>query len=1016
MFPDIFEKRKIEPRRRKDAEKNHFNLSLFVTFSEKSRRLRVSSVKNSYEERGAALAVAVIVIAILSVVALTALAFSSTEARIAGSDLQRTQTFYAASASLEKMTNDFSNLFYKKMNPTDADLDAIENSPPAELVAEDFEFEQTLEKDTALLTQLQTTQGLSSNVYPRVNISEGPFSGLYANLIPYRMTTIARRDALRTEVKLEREFNNYLIPLFQFGMFSNGDIEIHPGPLMTFNGRIHSNANLYALSSTRFLNRVTTAGEFVRDSMRGGETNTQGGDTDIWFNVGGIDVQSTLGNGSVKSGSGTVGGPNILGSTRGTRGYYPGSPNGIANPTWETESIKPAVAGVPNRFGGQLLTQTTGATKLKLPLELDGNSPAEIIKRSLSSDGEILSASRYHTKAKVRILIDDENPAAANAAGIPAGKGVVLSDFMPSTLNGGGNVLKFISNTGTIGGSSVQQRNPNGSVSNAVTVRAIKNSIPTNTTPYMPPGAGIRGRMLIEIVKPDGTAIDVTQTILSMGVTVGEPNGIVYLQRPLWAAYVQGSRDRLGNGLDLVNLTRNYQTIADGELPYPLASTSFQTNRGFLNLTPLTANEDLLGIVRQTTPQPIPPPPPLIPPPVNYNQIVPINVYNVREGWYRSEMPEADIYERGITSVVEINMRNLARWLDGVYDNNLLAGTNAVSTNIEGSEGYVVYISDRRGDKIKTEYLANGTSYSSTNGTVDNEDIYGPNNLLDGGEDVIDFGWEAGGASKKGRLQRDLTELPTTGTTWGASLNRQDRAKEVLSWSVLSTTANQNSYFRRAVRLFDGETLSTTAAAGKLSPTKGITIASENMVYIWGNYNTTGITGIPTNGSTLNDGGYTGAQVPSSIVCDAFFPLSKTWFDASSALYPDSNRPADENPPDTTQTTSVRAGIIAGINTSSLTGTPGRDAAGQRRSGGIHNFPRFLEFWGGEPWNHTGSMVPLYHSTQAIAQHEDFRGVTYSPPRRNWSFDTTFLTSNKLPPGTPFFQYIQATGFRQSLR
>ena len=38
--------------------------------------------------------------------------------------------------------------------------------------------------------------------------------------------------------------------------------------------------------------------------------------------------------------------------------------------------------------------------------------------------------------------------------------------------------------------------------------------------------------------------MDVTQTILSMGMTEGEPNGIVYLQRPLWAAFVQGSRDR----------------------------------------------------------------------------------------------------------------------------------------------------------------------------------------------------------------------------------------------------------------------------------------------------------------------------------------------------------------------------------------------------------------------------------------------------------------------------------------
>jgi hypothetical protein len=980
--------------------------TLFSVFFD-SRNEKHIKICNSEKERGAALAVAVIVIAILSVVALTALAFSSTEARIAGSDLQRTQTFYAASASLEKMTNDFSNLFTRKMNPTDEDLAKIENSPPEELEAEDFTFQQTLEKDTALLTQLQATQNLAANVNPLVNIPEGPYSGLFANIIPYKMTSTARREATRTEIKLEREFNNYLIPLFQFGMFSNGDIEIHPGPLMTFNGRIHSNGNLYALSSTRFLNRVTTAGEFVRDAMRGGETNTQGGNTEIWFNVGGIDVQSSLGKGSVSSGSGRVGGPNIPGSAPGTRGYYPGSPNGFANPSWETESVKPATAGVANRFGGQLLTQTTGATKLKLPLELAGNSPAELIKRSMTSDEEILSTSRYHTKSQIRILIDDETAGsgAANAAGIPAGKGVLLHEFIPLVLNGGGNVLKQISNSGTVSGSAVQQKNPDGSTSSAMTVRAIKNSISTTASPYMPPGAGIRGRILIEIVKPDGATVDVTQTILSMGVTVGEPNAIVHLQRPLWAAFVQGSRDRRGNSFDLVNLTKNYQTIADGEIKDP--SALLYANRGFINTTELAANEDTLGITREASPV------------GTHNQIVPINIYNVREGWYRSQLNHYDIYERGVTSVVELNMRNLARWLDGVYDNNLLSGTNAVSTNIEGAEGYVVYVSDRRGDRVKAEYLANGTSYASTNGLVDNEDIYGPNNTLDGGEDVIDFGWNVGGTSKKGTLQKDTRELPDSGTicctpTTGAAVTdstRIARAASVLSWR---NTAN---HFRRSVRLFDGETLSTTAAAGKLSPTKGITVASENMVYIWGNYNTTGITGIPTNGSTLNDGGYTGAQVPASIVCDAFFPLSKTWFDASSALYPDGpNRIADENLPDTTQTTSVRAGIIAGMTISSLTGTPGRDANGQRRNGGIHNFPRFLELWNGSPWNHTGSFIPLYNSTQALSQHEDFRNVNYSPPRRNWSFDTTFLTSNRLPPGTPFFQYIQATGFRQSLR
>ena len=228
-------------------------------------------------ERGAALAIAIITVAILSVIALTALAFSSTEARIAGSDLQRTQTFYAASTGLEKMTNDFSNLFQTKMNPTAEDLYNIAHSPPQEMDNEGFEFDQNLAVDIPRLTQLQNTQGLPPDVNPRVNIPEGPYAGLYAGLVPYTMSSTATMENTGVQIKLEREFNNYLIPLFQFGIFSNNDIEVHPGPLLTFNGRVHANGNIYVLSSTRFLNRVTTAGEFVRDAMRGGEPNMQGG-------------------------------------------------------------------------------------------------------------------------------------------------------------------------------------------------------------------------------------------------------------------------------------------------------------------------------------------------------------------------------------------------------------------------------------------------------------------------------------------------------------------------------------------------------------------------------------------------------------------------------------------------------------------------------------------------------------------------------------------------------------------
>jgi len=989
-------------------------------------------------ERGAALAIVVIMVAILAVVGMTALAFSSTEARIAGSDLRRTQTFYAAATGMEKMTNDFSALFQKKLSPLPGDLYTIANSYP-DLTSEGFSFSQTLTEDTARLNEMRTLQNLSPDVYPRINIPDGPFAGLYASIIPYKMSSQATMDASKTQVKLEREFNNYLVPLFQFGMFSNEDIEIHPGPLLTFNGRIHSNANIYALRNTKFLNRITMAGELVRSATRGGEPNTASGSTNVWFEVNGINVQSKKG--SVQADLATVGGPNFLLSKVNERGYFPGSPNGVPNPTWESESVKSA-NGTADRFGGNVLTRTTGATVLKLPLELGGYSAAEIIKRSLPSDNDIIKNSRYHGKSQIRVLIDEWNAGAGatNVAGIPAGSGVTLyndgTGFSPLPL-GNGNVLRrideatktYVSSDTTL----IQKHNCDLSkgdfygncgggnqTQTAKTVRGVKSLGNVVNGNYIPPGSGIQAKILIEVVKPDGATLDITKEILSMGMTEGEPNGIVYLQRPLWTAFVQGSRDRNSNGIDLVSITNNSQFAADGEMVSD-PTKFFDTTRNFISAPVSSLKDETLSgnPTREAAPQ------------GTYNQVVPINVYNVREGWVRSTMSEQSVYyERGITSVVELNMKNLARWLDGIYDGNLLAGTNAVSTNIKDDGGYVVYVSDRRGDKVKAEYLPDGKSYASTNGIVDNEDIYGPNGILDNGEDVIDFGWDAtkSAASKKGTLQKDTSELPDTGNSW--SISKKAPSGERLTVGVDAMTYPVK-YFRRAVRLFNGEKLSISAAAGKLSPTKGISVASENMIYIWGNYNTSGITGLPASGSTLNNGGYTGAQISASIVADAFFPLSKTWFDGLSAMYPegsgdprnltgDDYRMADENLPTDSDGTSVRAGIIAGTTISSLTAFPGRDVDNLRRNGGIINYPRFLELWNLNrvirSWNYTGSFVPLFRSTQAMSQWENDTAVIYMPPRRNWSFDQTFLSPQNLPPGTPFFQYVQATGFRQNLR
>src|SRR5438876_10226621 len=536
-------------------------------------------------ERGAALATALLVMSLLAAISMTVLAVVTHESRIAGSDLQRTQTFYAADAGIEKMTNDFSDLFTKTSRPTTTELNTISAGYPTELLDEGFSFNQTLVPDP-------------NTANSTVTIQSGPFSGLIASVTPYILNSTATQTATGAQVNLQRNVNNYLIPIFQFGMFSNEDVELYPLPSMAINGRVHANGNIYASASISltFQAKVTTANEFITDNWRNGTTL---GYDNVFMTVGGINVPITMGS--------MVNGPNIPGTTAGQRGYFPGSPNGTINSTWDTTSVKSATSGVANQFGGQLITRSTGGASLRLPMELEGSPSRELIKRKMPNDTQTLSDSRFHSKAEIRILIDDESPSTTDAAGIPASQGLRLSTFDPIPLPdqavgvNGGRALWRISDSGSFLDTSTTcvlqsiSSSPTPTPTQALTVRGAKSTTQSvslhGTATKIPGGAGITGRVLIQIIDANGNTYDITQQILSMGMTEGEPNAIVTLQRPLWSAFTQGSRDASGttnptlNGDPvysnaLVDILTNTHVSYDGEIKhtsgsYPILNTTY---------------------------------------------------------------------------------------------------------------------------------------------------------------------------------------------------------------------------------------------------------------------------------------------------------------------------------------------------------------------------------------------------------------------------------------------------------
>ena len=170
--------------------------------------------------------------------------------------------------------------------------------------------------------------------------------------------------------------------------------------------------------------------------------------------------------------------------------------------------------------------------------------------------------------------------------------------------------------------------------------------------------------------------------------------------------------------------------------------------------------------------------------------------------------------------------------------------------------------------------------------------------------------------------------------------------------------------------------------------TKGFTVASENGVYVLGNYNATGIAKVSTPTiSTDYLPQDTADHIPASIAADAVTVLSKSWTDGNSFVNPFklSSRKASE--------TTVRFAMLAGDTQSSLNATPNQGGSDPRLAGGVHNFKRFLEDWGSVRLNYSGSLINLYNSHNNNGAFKCC-GVVYSPPTRNWIFDSTFLDPN----------------------
>jgi type II secretory pathway pseudopilin PulG len=877
--------------------------------------------------RGFTLVASLLVLALLSGIAISLLFMVQGAGQVGGNDLETNQAYYGAESGMELLTANLAALYQQSQSPTPLQLTALTNNPPDSTMISSMNYQESI----------TWTPDAFGNPASHTSVIDppSPNAGLTAEIIPLTLKVAASRPG-GASVNMTRGVEVALIPVFQFGVFSDSDLSYFAGPNFNFQGRVHTNGNLFlAEGNGRSLvlnDKVTAAGEIIRDRLANNFLTNANYTGEVY-----VLNQSQGCNGTVAV---AIASPNCLkfgGPGEPVPSWFGGIPpaGGPTLPvaTWVNVSTNVS----PTTFGGWIGNNTSEAVqRLTLPFVQGANTSAgqiQIIRKAPL--GEVVTSatgsSREYNKANVRILL------ASNQADLhPERPGVLVGDV---DLTAGGCVAsptgKAIAVTGA-GTTRIAMATTAPAVGDGAWVGAPTGSLcGVNPAPWNL----IDGWLRVEYQNAGGAWVGITNEWLQLGFARGvnpptkpvgggvgsnpvHPNAILILQE-------QADRNANGNATDAVDAPNN---IVDG------------------------------GTLSQYS-------------------WYPINFFDPREGFPRDNVPvgmaNPACYVNGIMNAVELDVGNFQKWLQ-----DTVPGGNGPLVSYSSQNGYLVYFSDRRGMIPNPDPGMGGL----TNGEYGFEDVINsgsatgtPDNVLEASEDVdqntILDRW---GAANVG----DGLQVPTVNNPY-ANVNCSTRGRQNIVTGA-----------RHVLKLVDG-------GLGNL-PVRldnglgGFTVASENPVYIQGNYNSDNTDPFwgnppPAVQPDIN-------HAAAAVIADSVTVLSNAWSDTNSMLNPLNlgNRNAT--------TTYYRLAIAGGknINFPQPAGT-GQDFG---TDGGVHNFLRYIEGWGGAGGlYYRGSLVSLYYSQYATGTFKCCN-LVYGPPPRYYYFDSAFLDPAKLPPGTPMLQDV----------
>ncbi len=964
------------------------------------------------DDSGMALLSTLLIMGLMSALLIGFFAAIRADQEASGINRDQTQAYAAAHAGLEKLTADLGALFVGgNYSPTAAQINALAAQPP------------TLPGFSFLAPDGSSGYTITQQPQVAATVPNGAFQGLQALLTPYQVNVTARASAATlggaAEVKMRRVLQTAAVPVFQFGVFSENDLSFFPGVDFDFGGRVHTNQNLYlaSQSSTLYLRDVVTAvGEVVRTHLANGVPIATSG------HLGTVNIATTgatsppfralkCGNGSC-SGSPQEGSVNVASVPPSTLQTVSGKPtmvlvagNTANEPTWTNVST--------GAYANRIRNGRTGATRLDLPLVSDGAMPIDIIRRPsiVAPDTTIVLGQRYFNMASVRILLSDRASEITGLQTVTATAPVNLAKLARDATyqTSLGMTGYFVNN-----------------IPLALEGTYVK---PTTTAGFgyrLPAGAPIAdGYLKIERQDRNGNWIDVTVEILKLGFT-----GRNLSNAGTWNS--EGTTcASSANDDPSPNAVIRLQRVRDKPSTYTSGTNGTCGHTG---------NNGSLGTWSNA--------------PTDY---IPNVLYDPREGARRDDLAVGSVpLAGGVMHYVELDVKNLQTWL----------GTHADTMDVTG---YVVYFSDRRGNKNLgadgvanprtaadgTLYLADGFGDDQETGEFGFEDILNPasaqsvsNGTLDTGEDangngVLDtYGgvprlfptastayalagnpswalahtpaWPAAltaavlnwpPATGKG-YQASTTSGPSTDSFWAQG------TPVTLTTPIVPDEARVNPpvFFRRALKIVNGAYRDAAGVVSLRLPhngSQGLAIVAENPAYVQGNFNAPNAAGSDWGATPGTD------HVSAAVIADAVTLLSNSFNDIGSFQAPHDVTSAAR----AAVTTWYRMAVIAGKGPTfpRPTSNTANDSLDFGTDGGAHNFLRYIENWGGDTLNYRGSIVSFYTNRQAIGIYKCCK-VVYSPPTRGYNFDVDFLTISLLPPRTPMFRDINTLTFRELLR